>query len=373
MNLVSLLLSRAVLCAAALLLGALQARAAEVVDARFVEPGGRPGHTGLFPLQGQPAVGKTQTLRVVVSGVAGPTVTVSLVSATGSTLSTSTFTRVEDPDFESKVFYGSFTIPAVPFRISVAGMGKDSKPFQLNPSSQILPSTLDIKIRPLHPSIARGVRNVFYLFVTNLGPPGTFNVSITDNVGNSANPYAPTMQLGTGQQSSIRINADLPVQVSALLYKMKASLTNGNQQSNAQITVPLATGTVRTATVDVLPQSCTNPLARNSGLTPIVILSTSVLSVANIDFSTLSIAGVVAPARYSIEDVGGPNQPCHKLRKDGISDAVLLVDSSALRDAVNGLFGGQVQESMTVSVPVHLRDKNGIEYVGYDNVTLIGN
>ena len=43
-----------------------------LVTAQFVRPGGRPGHEGLFPIQGQPLVNKPATLRTHMSGSGEP-------------------------------------------------------------------------------------------------------------------------------------------------------------------------------------------------------------------------------------------------------------------------------------------------------------
>ena len=68
-----------------------------IIKAEFVKVGGRPGHEGLFKIQGQPIVGETATLQASLSATDAKTTEFTLVSERGDPLQKLRM-KVTDPD-----------------------------------------------------------------------------------------------------------------------------------------------------------------------------------------------------------------------------------------------------------------------------------
>ncbi len=88
----------------------------DLLSAKFMRLGGRPGHEGLFPIQGMPIAGRPATLRVELSEPQSRTPTFLLISSQGRTLRRVALARVNPEEY-----VGAMTLPAVPFRVAVAG------------------------------------------------------------------------------------------------------------------------------------------------------------------------------------------------------------------------------------------------------------
>jgi hypothetical protein len=94
----------------------------------FVEPGGRPGHEGMFPIHGQPIIGKTTNLKTSVAGDV-KTISFALVTPENQLIETLDLTsrQTERDDHE---FAGVFSLPHEPFRLVATGtdQGRPSVP-----------------------------------------------------------------------------------------------------------------------------------------------------------------------------------------------------------------------------------------------------
>jgi hypothetical protein len=96
---------------------------------RFMEPGGRPGHEGLFPITGAPKLAVQQWLEVGVTGAAGPP-TFSLISAFGDRLQALALAPEPGETGENHTFHGQVTPRAKQFRVAVTGVDARGYPFQ---------------------------------------------------------------------------------------------------------------------------------------------------------------------------------------------------------------------------------------------------
>jgi hypothetical protein len=93
-------------------------------EARFVSPGGRPGHEGLFPTKTQPPVGSTGLLRLEVDN-APESLQLRFVDSSAQTLDTSAVTVLSEGSFLASV-----PLRHSAFRIAVAGVDGRGWPFQ---------------------------------------------------------------------------------------------------------------------------------------------------------------------------------------------------------------------------------------------------
>ena len=88
----------------------------DLLSTEFVRPGGRPGHEGLFKMDGMPLRGRPAMLRVRLTEPVAATPEFILLSRQGRPLGQVTLARVDDEEF-----VGEMELPAVPFRVAVAG------------------------------------------------------------------------------------------------------------------------------------------------------------------------------------------------------------------------------------------------------------
>jgi von Willebrand factor A domain-containing protein 7 len=94
----------------------------------FVEPGGRPGHEGLFPIKGSPKRGVAQQLEVELSGVVqGPRFR--FISSAAETIQDLTL-EPQGGAGEDRSFLGEVTPRARQFRLAVSGVDARGFAFQ---------------------------------------------------------------------------------------------------------------------------------------------------------------------------------------------------------------------------------------------------
>ena len=97
-------------------------------SAEFVEPGGRPGHEGLFPVKGPVHLGEQRTLSVRLTAPAGDK-RFSLVDPAGEWLDTLDLKPVAG-DADQSEFSGAFVLKYSPFRVAVQGMDEAGYAYQ---------------------------------------------------------------------------------------------------------------------------------------------------------------------------------------------------------------------------------------------------
>lgn len=104
--------------------------------------------------------------------------------------------------------------------------------------------------------------------------------------------------------------------------------------------------------IDIKPTSCPNPLNVGSGgVLPVAVLGTADVDVQNLDPSLLLLEGVVAPLRWSIEDVSTPFEgdlqgdclDCTTAGPDGFDDLVLHFDKKDVIAVLGDVDDGDVK------------------------------
>ncbi|MFA6955433.1 MAG: hypothetical protein WC538_06130 [Thermoanaerobaculia bacterium] len=98
----------------------------------FVERRGRPGHEGLFPIERTPKRGETLMARGETSGTISK-VSFSFVTGDGKPIARCPLTLQEGE------WLGSCSVPAQPFRVTVAGVDGAGKPFRRIDSGLVTP------------------------------------------------------------------------------------------------------------------------------------------------------------------------------------------------------------------------------------------
>jgi hypothetical protein len=105
---------------------------------QFVEPGGRPGHEGLFPVKGPLHLDETRTLSATLTAPAGDTA-FRLVNSAGETLEPLDL-KLNYESGDKRAFLGALTLKHPAFRVAVEGRDEGGYPYQ-----RILPRLIQIQ------------------------------------------------------------------------------------------------------------------------------------------------------------------------------------------------------------------------------------
>lgn len=149
------------------------------IKAEFVELGGRPGHQGLFRIQGQPIAGKPATLQVSMSAAETETTEFALVSARGDVLQ-KLHLKPADHDRDFLEVIGEVTLPDQPFRIAVTGRDAKGMTFQRFDSPLFHAESVQVTPKFNFDELAPGEQRKGEFEVRNFGPARTFKVTVTD-------------------------------------------------------------------------------------------------------------------------------------------------------------------------------------------------
>jgi len=198
---------------------------------QLVRPGGRPGHEGLFPIEGQP-LARDQTARAQMSGPFR-SVRFVAVSEAGEVIGPLALA----PTAERQEFLGRVTLPAVPFRVAAEGEDERGLPYRrIEPgvrevkTIEITPATRLTEVRP-----GMIVRVMFHL--RNNGAPGTFRIQMAW-VGRNfvKTPAATRVTVGTGEVAEIEADVDVPPEAEPgadVLVTVSATRTTPPREENA--------------------------------------------------------------------------------------------------------------------------------------------
>ncbi|WP_442497312.1 dockerin type I domain-containing protein [Methylobacter sp. sgz302048] len=143
---------------------------------RFVEPGGRPGHEGYFPISGFPIVGKTQE---AIARMSGKPQSVSFELRTRNGQVIQSF-NLDSPDADVGELLGKLTIPTQEFVVYAVGNDASGQPFQRVRASQFSPQSFAI-FPPVAVNMSRDQDTSYIFQIKNYGNDAKFNFSALDD------------------------------------------------------------------------------------------------------------------------------------------------------------------------------------------------
>ena len=97
----------------------------DLLTAEFVRRAGRPGHEGLFRINGSPIAGQPGILRIALSGPEEQPPVFELFSAQGRSIEHVPLDQVGDEEF-----VGEIALPSMPFRVGISGTDADGGRYQ---------------------------------------------------------------------------------------------------------------------------------------------------------------------------------------------------------------------------------------------------
>ena len=179
------------------------------VTAEFVKHGGRPGHEGLFRIQGQPLLGTPATLQVTVSANATKTTEFYLVSERGEMIQKVEL-RALNADRQFMEFAGSVDLPAVPFRLAVRGADSSGKPYQRFFSGLFHAESVALSPKTDFDELTAGRTIQVSFTVQNLGAARTFKLTVTDAQRFLSGVEPQQLTLRAGESSTVRVDLTVP-------------------------------------------------------------------------------------------------------------------------------------------------------------------
>lgn len=207
------------------------------IKAEFVEVGGRPGHQGLFKIQGQPLAGKPATLQASLSATDAKTTDFTFVNARGEPLEKVRM-KVSDNDREFLELTGDVELPLVPFRLAVSGRDTKGMQFQRFYSPLFHAETVQVVPRLDFDEISAGASKEAVFAIRNLGAARTFKVTVTDARRFITKVEPGELNLGAGETGLVRLQLTVPSATANYVgddVVVLASSTSGTATTNAAI------------------------------------------------------------------------------------------------------------------------------------------
>jgi hypothetical protein len=158
---------------------AVRAKLSETVQFdrfEFVEVGGRPGHEGMFAIQGYPLAGREAGVEADLDGEVS-SVHFEFRTPGGRVLTTFRLQKLSGADAHE--YAGKVTVPDLPFVVYAVGLDMHGSRFQRLRSSQVNPQSFRVSA-PRYWESKAGQDSTCEVEITNYGPPGSFRVIVAD-------------------------------------------------------------------------------------------------------------------------------------------------------------------------------------------------
>ncbi len=180
------------------------------VDVDFVHVAGRPGHEGLFPIEGQPVAGSPATIRASVSTDEARTVEFCLVNESGERLQKVDM-RAVSKDRDVSEYVGTLQLlPGTPFRLAVTGLDANNAPYQRFNSALFHAETVQVAWNRSNDELRAGTTTQASFTVKNTGEARTFQITVTDAHQFVSRVEPRQIALGAGQSANVAIDLKVP-------------------------------------------------------------------------------------------------------------------------------------------------------------------
>jgi hypothetical protein len=185
-----------------------------LINVQFVKQGGRPGHEGMFRIQGQPVAGQPATLEASLSGKAVSSTEFHLVSERGVAIQQLKMHAVNsDRDFLEMM--GTQELPSVPFRVAVTGRDIHGKTYQRFFAGLFHAENVEVIPKLDFDELPAGTTRQAIFALRNIGAPRTFKFTVTDARHFVSNVEPKEIELGAGEMRTIAVDLSVPAGTAA--------------------------------------------------------------------------------------------------------------------------------------------------------------
>jgi len=181
------------------------------IGVEFVKEGGRPGHEGLFRIQGQPVADTPATLQASLSASATNTTEFYLVTERGQTIQKLKM-HAANSDREFLEFVGSVDLPNVPFRVAVIGRDSNDKQYQRFFSNLFHAESVELSPKLDFDELPAGSTTQVAFAVRNIGFARTFKLTVTDAHQFVSKVEPKELALGAGESGTVRVDLAIPAE-----------------------------------------------------------------------------------------------------------------------------------------------------------------
>jgi hypothetical protein len=180
-----------------------------IISAEFVRKGGRPGHEGLFRIQGQPLSGIPATLQVSLSTQEVETAEFRLVSDRGDTLQ-ELHVQPENSDRDFREYLGILEPPKQPFRVAVSGHDSKGRPYQRFFPALFHAETVEVLPDHVSDELSVGSSTTLTFTLRNIGPSSNFKISVADGHQFVSHVSSLELALGAGESKTLHVELTVP-------------------------------------------------------------------------------------------------------------------------------------------------------------------
>jgi von Willebrand factor A domain-containing protein 7 len=183
-------------------------------DFQFQQVAGRPGHEGLFKIDGYPVAGKTYPVEARISGDFS-TVRFEFRGADGQPLQSLELKRDREQDLrDERTYTGEALIPAVPFRIYATGLDQRGQRYQRSLTHLVRPQSFTVS-GPGMTEWQPGESPTVTFGVTNFGEAADFEATIVDTAKFLKSGAKIRFALAAGESRQLDLAFDVPIATSA--------------------------------------------------------------------------------------------------------------------------------------------------------------
>jgi len=186
------------------------------IGVEFVKKGGRPGHEGLFRIQGQPVADTPATLQASLSASATNTTEFYLVTERGQTIQKLKM-HTANSDRQFLEFVGSVDLPNVPFRVAVIGRDSNDKQYQRFFSNLFHAESVEVSPKLDSDELPAGSTTQVAFAVRNIGFARTFKLTVTDAHQFVSKVEPKELALGAGDSGTVRVDLAIPAETGQAL------------------------------------------------------------------------------------------------------------------------------------------------------------
>jgi hypothetical protein len=175
----------------------VSAGALRVGELQFLEGGGRPGHEGTFPIQGDsPPVGAALTvLATIYGGVSSATY--QLVNISGQTLQSGALTAAS-----KNAFYAGLLIPSAPFHFAISAVSSTGTTLAWQ-SRLYNPAAISLRILPSNDAVSPGQSMPIQLQLNSSHVLGSYVVTMYLPIGFTDTTGSQTVSVAPGTRNTL--------------------------------------------------------------------------------------------------------------------------------------------------------------------------
>ena len=180
----------------------------DIISARFVQIGGRPGHEGLMKIAGRPPATGPATLQVNVSTSGARSVEFHLMSMEGRLLQRADLSGVGDGEFA-----GPVDLPSESFRVTMTGRDANDRPYQRVFNTAFRGELVELTSADAVETVQPGREVTLRIRLRNIGPRARYRIVAT-HVAHVLRTTPAEVDIEEGAETFVTVTVPVPADAS---------------------------------------------------------------------------------------------------------------------------------------------------------------